>query len=94
MNLVLHINGWPGSGKRTIGAIVADRRRATVIDRGTVYLSPKRLPQALRGLRYAAAPQGVQEIDSHASGDVPDDPYGTDTRAIARLAGAAVTAIM
>jgi hypothetical protein len=25
MNCVVHINGWPGSGKRTIGAIIAGR---------------------------------------------------------------------
>lgn len=36
MTLVLHINGWPGSGKRTIGAIVADRIGGRLLDNHVV----------------------------------------------------------
>jgi hypothetical protein len=32
MNCVLHINGWPGSGKRTIGSIVASRIGGRLLD--------------------------------------------------------------
>ena len=32
MNCVIHLNGWPGSGKRTIGAILAARLGARLLD--------------------------------------------------------------
>jgi hypothetical protein len=36
MSLILHINGWPGSGKLTIGRIVAGRLGARLLDNHTV----------------------------------------------------------
>jgi hypothetical protein len=36
MSLILHINGWPGSGKLTIGQIVAGRLGARLLDNHTV----------------------------------------------------------
>ena len=32
MNCVVHLNGWPGSGKRTIGAILAAKSGARLLD--------------------------------------------------------------
>lgn len=39
MNCVLHINGWPGSGKRTIGAIIAAQIGGRLLD-NHVMLNP------------------------------------------------------
>ena len=39
MSFVLHINGWPGSGKRTIGQIVAERIGGRLLD-NHVMLNP------------------------------------------------------
>lgn len=39
MSYVLHINGWPGSGKRTIGKIIAERLGARLLD-NHVMLNP------------------------------------------------------
>lgn len=39
MRYVLHINGWPGTGKRTIGKIVADRIGGRLLD-NHVMLNP------------------------------------------------------
>lgn len=39
MNCVVHLNGWPGSGKRTIGAILAIRLGARLLD-AHVMLNP------------------------------------------------------
>jgi hypothetical protein len=39
MSCVLHINGWPGSGKRTIGAIIAARIGGRLLD-NHVMLNP------------------------------------------------------
>lgn len=39
MSFVLHINGWPGSGKRTIGGIVAEKIGGRLLD-NHVMLNP------------------------------------------------------
>lgn len=83
MSLVLHLNGWPGTGKRTIAGIVAARLGARLLD-NHVMLNPAEalferedphhaaLLDAVRRLTMAYAekvPPGTPIIATDALGD-------------------------
>jgi hypothetical protein len=74
VNLILHINGWPGCGKLTIARIVAARLKARLLD-NHILLNPaealfERDNPLHRSLRYK-----IREVVlSHAAQLAPDVP--------------------
>ena len=109
MNLVLHLNGWPGTGKRTIAAILAAQIGARLLD-NHVMLNPAEalfergdpnhaaLLDAVRSLTldYAAhVPSGTPIIATNAlSDDEADIALFDRYRTLATRRGARLAAVV
>ena len=106
---VVHICGWPGCGKRTIGRIVAARMGARLIDNHLV-LNPasalfergtperSRLRERMRAVIHEAAldlPTDIPLVltDALASSDA-DHPVATSTLAFARAREAVLVPVV
>ncbi len=61
MNCIVHLNGWPGSGKRTIGSILAARLGARLLD-VHVILNPAEALFERDDPLHAALREGVRSL--------------------------------
>ncbi|MEM7490792.1 MAG: nucleoside kinase, partial [Pseudomonadota bacterium] len=69
---VIHLNGWPGCGKRTFGRVLADRIGGRLIDNHlildpAVALFPRRSPEA------AALREAVRDVVHGAALTLPNN---------------------
>lgn len=109
MTLILHINGWPGSGKLTIGRIVAGRLGARLLDNHTL-LNPAEalfehedplhgsLRRELRDVVFMYAAQLSPGVSIVLTDAIADDSHGealfNDCRALARARSARLVAVV
>lgn len=72
MSYALHINGWPDTGKRTIGKIVADRIGGRLLD-NQVMLNPAEALFERRDPLHASLCDAVREVTlEHAEKLAPE----------------------
>jgi cytidylate kinase len=68
--MILHINGWPGVGKLTIGKIIAKKLKGRLLDNHAIYNVAFRLTE-FRSAAFYDTVRAVRDIASSVSRKFP-----------------------